>query len=393
MRKLHALIIVGFMLAAAYGPASAAPSPSDWPSLNADAAQSNSNPTEKTLTARNILKLRVRWTAPDSALAYPIIAGGRVYLPRVSGHAVHVRVLDAQTGKQLAVMARNATGGMVYADGNVYLAGHVLQEVDPATGGLVAQAHALPATSNGTFLYPLADHKIVLAGYYAGSGRQATSSLYAFSPDMSRALWKAPSLRAQGTIGQNRILTDVTAGASIHDETSGRRIALQRSLHSDWFSGRLFNYTVATVKQGNETLYAFDGAGHRAWSIVVGPRLLVQRWPHAVGSSGLYVSTLRPQGGLASFDPELGTVQWRQSIPNIQRLALANGVLYALTYSLGQPVRLVLMHADTGKVIGAIVLASGYYAFASQNELMVANGMVYIRATGPTGPVLLALGL
>ena len=44
-------------------------------------------------------------------------------------------------------------------------------------------------------------------------------------------------------------------------------------------------------------------------------------------------------------------------------------------------------------VIGAVVLSPGYYAFGAVNGLMVANGMVFIRAASASGSQLLALGL
>jgi outer membrane protein assembly factor BamB len=108
----------------------------------------------------------------------------------------------------------------------------------------------------------------------------------------------------------------------------------------------------------------------------------------------VYVQVLRPQVGVQALDPLSGTVLWTRSIPDVQHIVLANGVLYVLTYGLGQQVRLVALHADTGVPIGAIVLSSGFFAFPASNGLMVANGMVFIRAANTTGSqVLVALGL
>jgi outer membrane protein assembly factor BamB len=122
--------------------------------------------------------------------------------------------------------------------------------------------------------------------------------------------------------------------------------------------------------------------------------LAVQDWPHAVSKSAVYVQTLRPHVGVQALDPLSGTVLWTRSIANVQQIVLANGVLYVLTYGLGQQVRLVALHADTGVPIGAIVLSNGYFAFPAQNGLMVANGMVFLRAANATGAqVLVALGL
>ena len=108
----------------------------------------------------------------------------------------------------------------------------------------------------------------------------------------------------------------------------------------------------------------------------------------------MYVETLRPQVGVEALDPFLGTVLWARSLPDVQHIVLANGVLYVLTYGLGQQVRVVALHADTGIPIGAIVLSSGFFAFPASNGLMVANGMVFLRAATTSGSqVLVALGL
>ena len=81
MSKPASLLILGILLLAAGSTAGAAPSPSNWPSLDMDAAHSNYNTAETTLTARNVLKLKVKWTAPETNLSYPIVAGGSVYVP------------------------------------------------------------------------------------------------------------------------------------------------------------------------------------------------------------------------------------------------------------------------------------------------------------------------
>jgi hypothetical protein len=51
-----------------------------------------------------------------------------------------------------------------------------------------------------------------------------------------------------------------------------------------------------------------------------------------------------------------------------------------------------MYRADTGKAIGALSLSTGYFAFPTNNELMVADGMVFVRAVGPSGTTLVALG-
>jgi outer membrane protein assembly factor BamB len=104
------------------------------------------------------------------------------------------------------------------------------------------------------------------------------------------------------------------------------------------------------------------------------------------------VQIFRPQAGIQALNPTNGHVLWTRHIPDISALTLADGVLYALTYSLGQPVRLIALHAGTGAP-SAPSYSLGYYAFNAANSLMVANGEVFIRAVGPGGSKLVALEL
>src|SRR5579859_3668481 len=113
MNKLASLFILGILLLAAGSTAGAAPSPSNWASLDADAVHSNNNSTETTLTARNVLKLKVKWTAPETNLSYPIVADGSVYIPVLEGRKTHVRVVSPATGKPLGTFTKDALGGML----------------------------------------------------------------------------------------------------------------------------------------------------------------------------------------------------------------------------------------------------------------------------------------
>lgn len=392
MKTLLSLLILGLVVAGAQWPAHAAPAGSDWPSLNYDAAQSNDNGAEQVLSARNVLKLRVRWTTPlPSSVSYPVVAGGRVYVPIVSQGRVHVRALDAPTGKPVATYPKDALGGLLAMNGKLYLAGHVVQVVDPATGQKLAQIGPPAGTGGGTFVNPIGDHKIVVVGF-AGSNRRTPTQLFGIDSQTYHVLWRSPSISAIGTIATGRILTETTAGSEFYDESSGKGVVRQPNLHSDWFAGSVLAYTVASVKRGSATLYAFDGTGQKMWSRSVGPFMVTRGWAHALSSDSLYIQTIKPQPGVEALDPESGQVQWSRRVANVQRMVLANDLLYVLTYSLGQPVRLIVFRASTGAPVGVIQLSSGYYAFNEQNGLIVADGMVFLRAVGPGGSQLVALG-
>jgi PQQ-like domain len=240
------------------------------------------------------------------------------------------------------------------------------------------------------FLNPVSDGKIVLVGY-ASQSQSTPNGLYAVDLQSHRILWRAASTTALGTIGMGRILTVTSGGSTFDGETTGKIVTRQRSIFSDWFTGNGHAYTVAAVGKGNATLYAFDKGGHTLWKKAVGPPMATTGWAHAVGSAAVYVSTLKPTSGVEAVDPVTGSVLWHRSVPDVQRMVLANNALFVLTYGLGQPVRVIAFSAKTGSAIGSLSLTPGYYAFPDLNALMVADGMLFIRAVGPNGGELLAL--
>ncbi|HEX8919799.1 MAG TPA: PQQ-binding-like beta-propeller repeat protein, partial [Chloroflexota bacterium] len=365
-----------------------------WRQLNADATQSNYNATEKTLSTHTFLHLRVKWsvtTAPLS-LSYPIVAGGRVYIPVLSGNHVYARALDVATGKPLKMYSRDTIGGMVYAGSALYLAGSSIQAIDPTTGQQLGQIVANPKVPGGVFIKPVTDGKTLVVGY-AGTKQGSINKIYAIDATSNEVRWQAASLNAETAIASSRVLTQVPTGSTFYDEASGKVVARENNMYSDWFAGPLLNYTVATVKTGPATLYAVDGSGKRIWSRVVGPRYITAGWPHAIAPAGIIMQTLQPRVGVEELDPESGNVIWFRPLPNIAHIAVANGVVYVLTYGLGQPIRLYGFGAGKGKPLGVHILSQGFYGFASDNALMVANGMVFVRAVDSRGnSYLVALG-
>lgn len=391
MRKLALFLILGSLLSAAVSTVSAASSPSEWPSLNVDAAHSNFNAAEATLSVHNVLKLRVKWTAPESNLSYPIVAGGRVYIPVLEGNKTHLRVLSASNGKTLGTYTEDALGGILMRADVLYVAGHTLQAIDPTTGESLAKIATHPGVTGSVFLNPVADKKLILVGYALPRG---PGSLYTVDPSANQLVRKMPSATGLGTLTTGRVLTETATGSAFYDERSGKALWRRATVKSNWFAGDTLSYTVTSVAGKNTRLYAYDGTGRSIWSRSVAQPLAIQEWPHAVSSSGVYVERLLPQSGVQALDPLSGSVLWTRNIPDVQHIVLANGVLYVLTYGLGQQVRIIALHADTGAPIGAIVLSSGYFAFPSSNGLMVADGMVFLRAATASGAqVLVALGL
>jgi hypothetical protein len=379
---------------AACGPETGAHGPVDgssWPAFNADAAQSNYNPSATALTQKNILKVRARWCAVTTAASYPVVANGRVYLPIQGGGKIHVRALDAATGKQLAGIPKDALGGILATSSTLYVAGHILQAVDISNGKRLYSVSGSPPLNGSTFIFPETDGHYLFSGFYSG----VNSSIYALDPSTGQVVQKLPSTTASETITAGHVLTGTGTASIIYDAASGRALARPPYRGSFWFAGSVLNYTVAGAKKKGTSLVAVDGTGHRVWSRKVGPYLAANSdWPHAVGPNLIYVQTYRPQEGIEALDALSGEVVWSRPLPNIQCVALTKKLLVGLTYGLGQPGRLIALNPKTGKVIGGITLSPGFFAFNSYNGLMIADGMIYIRVTGPNNvSELVALGL
>jgi outer membrane protein assembly factor BamB len=389
MRLLPVLAILGFLLWSGMSAAGAA-TPSDWPSLGANAAQSNFNAAETALTTKNVRKLKVKWTAPIPDISYPVVAGGRVYVPQQKGKAVHAEALDILTGKPVATFSKGALGGMLVNDGKLYLAGHTLEILDATSGEKDGEVKGPSTSKAATFTYPIADSKVVLAGY-ASASKKIANRVYAIDPASGTVLWHSPSQNAQGAIAAGRVLTLTSTGTIAYGESSGKAVTSATSLLSDWFGAGDLALTVASASNHNVTLFAYDTSGHSTWSRTVGPRMDPRGWAHAATPEGVYVAMLKPYEGLEALNPSDGSVQWKVRLPGIQRLAAANGMVFALSNEMGMPLRLAVYRADTGKAVATLSLSSGYFAFSTSNELMIAGGMVFIRAVGPGGPTLVAL--
>lgn len=408
MKRRAALIILGAALAIGQSPSGLRPAvaqtppatpcaatpgrhapaaSSSWPSLNGDAGQSNDNPVEKAITARNALKLKVRWCAVIAGQSYPVVAGGRVYVPIVSRGKINVRALDAASGSKVAGYSKDALGGMLATGGDLYFAGTYLSVVDATDGTTVQQISASPSFAAGTFVYPQSDGKVVLAGYFGG----VHTSIYTMDPTSNQVRRKLPSSDGVGTALTRHIFTSLSAGSAVYDESSGRTIAQPKFVGSYWFAGDSMAFTVASPGGKSASIEAFNPGGRRVWSRTVGPSSAPgSDWPHAVGASAVYVATLRPRVGVQALDPTTGQVLWTRPLANVQHIVMANNLLFVMTYGLARPASLVILKAGSGSVVGTLVL-NGVYPFAAPNELMVAAGMIYVRAASPTGSELVAL--
>jgi outer membrane protein assembly factor BamB len=392
MTRLAALIILGAALMA--GQAHAASNVSNWPALDADSAESNYNPIETVIGPKNALKLTVKWSAVSADQSYPVVLNGRVYVPVLSGTKVHVRILDAATGKKVGLISKDACGGMVATtDGDLIVAGHVLQDLVLSTRQVIATIlpPMQPAPNCDTFLDPQADGTMILSGYSGGT----KGKIYLIDPSTSRVVRTFASTSAATAVIAGHLLTRSGSGSILYDEATGRVLARPAFAGSNWFASINQAYTVASVGGHNTTIYAFDGTGARQWSRVVARPLATQGadWPHAVTSTAVYVMTYRPREGVMALDPLTGHVLWSRPLTFVQYMAAANNVLFVLSYGLGEPVRLVAYNATTGKLLGAKAFSPGFTAFPARNQLMIAGGQLFVRLNGPGSSELVAMGL
>ncbi|MGH2443939.1 MAG: hypothetical protein ACRDFX_12360, partial [Chloroflexota bacterium] len=314
MKRVIALIILGCIVAAGQTAQAALPAP-DWPSRDGNAANGNYNAFETTLTAKNVLKLKVAW--PPVAISdrsYPVVAGNRLYVPFNARKTVHVRAIDIKTGRALATYNKGACGGILVANGDLYLAGHILQVLDATSGQKLAQVRPPPGTHGCAFVYPQWDQNFILAGYDGGS----TSSVYVTDQKLTQVLRKLPSASASEAILSGHVYTRTSAGSAFYDETNGKVLAHPSYLGSDWFAGTQLAYTVSAFKHHKTKLYAIGDTGKRVWSRVVGPNLATagSDWPHAMSDSVLAVKTLQPGQGVLALNPLTGHFMWKRKLAN-----------------------------------------------------------------------------
>ncbi|MGH2449294.1 MAG: PQQ-binding-like beta-propeller repeat protein [Chloroflexota bacterium] len=390
MSRLGVLVILGCVLLTGTV-AAAAPVSSDWPALNHDATSSNYNTGETAITAQNVLKLKVKWTAPIADVSYPIVSAGKVYVPVVWHHVVHLHVLDAASGRRLTTISRNALGGELVSGDALWTAGSALQALDPSTGKVLGKVAADPSVHDGTFVDPETDDSVLIAGYTstAASGK---GQLYSVDPSAYQILWHRASSTADGLLSSGRAVTSDSAGSVFYNETSGRKIGTSGIRGATWFAAGKEAYSVSPETKQGATLSGLASNGHQLWKRVIGPVLAASDWPHASSDSAVYIQIFKPFQGVEALDATSGRVLWHRSLQGITELALANNLLFVLTYDLGQPSRIVVYQASNGKPVGGLTLSDGYFGFHAANGLMVADGMIFVRVASGKGSLLVALG-
>ncbi|HZS93500.1 MAG TPA: PQQ-binding-like beta-propeller repeat protein [Chloroflexota bacterium] len=390
MRTLIFLAILGLLFPLTAGRA-ATPPPSDWPALNYDAGQTNDNPNESTLTASNVLKVKVLWSRPIADNSYPIVAGGRVYDPVIAGRHIHIKEYMAQTGSFVRNFSRDALGGMLMDGSTLWAAGSKLQAIDAATGATTGVVVPPSKAPHGTFLDPLIDGKYLLAGYTSTTSG-TYNALYGIDPSTQEILWRQPSETAQATVVSGRAVTVEPTTSAFYDESSGKQVG-KWWVRSAWFAYGKQAYTVGVApKTKQTTLYATNPSGHWLWQRSLGPPMAGTTWPEAATSTAIYVGTYIPSEGVTAVNPKNGVTLWHRALPNIVRIVVAGKLLYALTFGPTAPVAITVFDATSGKRLGTVTLSPGYAGFYAPNCLMVANGEIFLRVVASTGSVLLALG-
>lgn len=371
---------------------------SDWPMLGHDATSSNRNPVDHALTRQTLVHIKVLWTHSLPTISYPIVSGGRVFAPTLTTKGVRVIEWDAATGKQITKIRREAIGGMVATDTDLVTAGSKLVASKLATGQVDFTSSALTGTARGQFLNPMLNGTTLLAPYVqfttTASGRtRVQDRLFAVSALDWRSLWSVNGgSTAAPAASDSTVFTSAAHGSQFVELATGKRTTFKHYFATSWFSVGELAYGVTALPHELTTLYCLHPNGERVWSRVVAPPFATSTWPHAAAPGRVFVQVFEPVNGVQALDADTGKVIWTRVVPCVQHMAMANGLLYVASSCLAAPAVIVVLRATDGKQVARVPLPAGYMIYNADNQLMIAAGMLFVRAVGPLGPALLAFG-
>jgi hypothetical protein len=339
----------------------------DWFMYRSNAAHTGESLGEKVIGVGNVATLGEAWTTSDDTAVDnvvgqdPVVAGGRLYLQTANGF---LSVYDADgidncggSPKQCQPVWKAQTGGgaaPAVVGGVVYHAGAgVLSAYDAAgtagcsgspptcqplwTASLGADFVASPTVAGGiAYVTGVVFPRTVLVAFDAAGHQGCTGT-----PKICVPLWTA-------TFGEDG---DFNGGGSSPAVANGR----------------------VFVPGGDHTVYVFDAAGQQncsgapkecsaLWTATVPLPCPSSHSPcdisvPAVANGILYVTaeasdfaTGAPAGGLYAFDaagttscigsPKQCSPLWRSITPTLFPPAIANGVVYAVSYAVGEGHRL-----------------------------------------------------
>jgi outer membrane protein assembly factor BamB len=337
--------------------------PFSWSGFGYDAAHTHFNPDEHVLSATNVSRLALAWSAPTKGAIFsssPAAANGLIF---VGSQDKKLYAFDATTGK---VKWSAPTGNVIFsspaiADGLIFISCNdkKLYAFDAASG----QMRWSTSTGAAIFSSPVLVNSIV----YAGS---QDKKLYAFNATSGQILWSAPTGNAiydspavangvvyVGSHDKNLYAFDATTGKKLWSTATGDII----------YSSPAVANGLVYVGSADHKLHAFNATtGKSSWSTSTGAPIYSSP---AVANGVVYAGSYDKK--LYAFDAMSGQVKWSSptQAPIFSSPAVANGIVFAGS----QDKKLYAFDATSGQVLW----------FVSPGNLInsspaVANGYVYV---------------
>ncbi len=394
---LFAFILAFGGLIALPGGAAAASSAS-WTQFHYSATRSGYNPLEKTLNARNVGRLAVRWQKALGGTVYstPVVAGDRIFVDGYYGKLYALRLSD---GKKLWTSTVGTTSDSTPA----VWSNLVITPGMDASGGFVAAYEVASGSRRWRTSLAVDQYGFITAPAVFGSTLyvSAGTSIYALSASSGRILWKTSVAPAD----YDSMITGPVAVSGYGEYVvaagmNGHVYALNATtgaLHWDVVAG-------GGIYHGGPAIYSgivyvpegisngAEGGGFNISALQVSDgRLLWQSYAGddihvtpAAGNGTVVIGSI--DEGLRAFNSRTGATLW--TAPPEGEVwgapVLANGVVYA-----GTDVSLVVHDAATGASLYTFDM-TGTMTMAGMASPAVVNGRVY-TATGDGTIVVLGL--
>ncbi len=395
---LFAFILAFGGLASLPGGAAAA-SPASWTQFHYAATRSGYNPLEKTLSAKNVAHLAVRWQKALGNTVYgtPVVAGDRIFVDGYYGKLYALRLSD---GKKLWT----ATVGTDANSTPAVWSNLVITPGMDATGAFVAAYDVASGARRWRTRLSVDQYASITQPAVFGSSVyvSAGKSIYALSASDGHVLWNTRVTASADYFA----MIDGPVAVSGYGEyvvaagMDGHVYALNATtgaLHWDVVAGQGIDHGGPAIYSG--IVYVPEGISNGAegggfyisalqvsdgrilWQSYAGDDIHVTP---AAGNGMVVVGSI--DEGLRAFNSRTGATLW--IAPSEGEVwgapVLANGVVYA-----GTDVSLVVHNAATGAPLFTFDM-SGTTGMAAMASPAVVNGRVY-SATGDGTIVVLGL--
>jgi outer membrane protein assembly factor BamB len=389
---LFAFILAFGGLAALPGGAAAASSAS-WTQFHYSATRSGYNPLEKTLSAKNVGHLAVRWQKAlgDTVYSTPVVSGDRIFVDGYYGKLYALRLSD---GKKLWT----ATVGTTSDSTPAVWSNLVITPGTDASGGFVAAYDVASGSRRWRTRLAVDQYGFITAPAVFGSTVyvSAGTSIYALSASGGRILWKtsvAPADYDSMITGPVAVsgYGEYVVAAGMNDHVYALN-ATTGALHWDVVAGggihrggpAIYSGIVYVPEGPHGTEGDFISAlqvsdGRLLWQSYAGDDVHVTP---AAGNGMVVIGGI--DSGLRALNSKTGATLWAAPYEGEVWGApvLANGVVYD-----GTEASLVAYDAATGASLYKLETNS---SFANMSSPSVVNGRVY-TATGDGTIVVLGL--